>query len=123
MNTLARRERYLEGHLTHFRNRWKKEYLTGMREYQKLNGGEPKRAIRVGDIVHIHADKLPRQQGRTRKVEKLRLGKQLRTTDSNYEESGDRTEISIFILFCQKVPFGELFSKIISKSSIAFSFL
>ena len=26
MNTLARRERYLDGLLTHFRNRWKKEY-------------------------------------------------------------------------------------------------
>ena len=62
MNTSARQERYLEGLLTHYRNRWKYEYLTGIWEYQKLIGREPKRAIEVGDIVHNHADKLPRQQ-------------------------------------------------------------
>ena len=75
MNTLARHERYLEGLLTHFRNRWKNEYLTGIREYQKLIGREPKRAIKAGDIVHIHADKLPRQQWKIGKVEKLLRGR------------------------------------------------
>ena len=45
--------------------------MTGIREYQKLIGREPKRAIRVGDIVHIRADKLPRQQWKIGKVEKL----------------------------------------------------
>ena len=32
VNTLIRRERYLDGLLAHFRNRWKKEYLTEIRE-------------------------------------------------------------------------------------------
>ena len=31
--------------------------------------------------------------------------------DRNFEESYDRSEISDFILFYQKYPFGELFSK------------
>ncbi|KAL9975369.1 hypothetical protein ACROYT_G012524 [Oculina patagonica] len=75
MNTLARRERYLNNLLDHFRNRWKEEYLTGIREYQKLKGGEPRRAIQVGDIVHIYADKKPRQQWRLGKVEKLLRGR------------------------------------------------
>ena len=38
-------------------------------------------------------------------------GRFLRTTDYKNEELGERTEISIFILFCQDTPFGELFSK------------
>ena len=62
LRTMARRERYLQSLLTHFKNRWRTEYLTGIREYQKLKVAEPKRAIQVGDIVHIHADKTPRQQ-------------------------------------------------------------
>ena len=71
VNTLTRRERYLDGLLAHFRNRWKKEYLTGIREYQEIKGGEPRRVIQVGDIVHIYADKTPRQQWRMGKVGKL----------------------------------------------------
>ena len=66
MNTLARRERYLE---------WRKEYLTGIREYQKLKGGEQRRVIKVGDVVHIYADKTPRQQWRMGKVENLLRGR------------------------------------------------
>ena len=74
VNTLPRRERYLDGLLTYFRNRWKKEYFTGFREYQKLKGGEPRRTIQVGDVVHIYADKTSRQQWRMGKVEKLSQG-------------------------------------------------
>ena len=74
VSTLPRRERYLDGLLTHFRNRWKKEYLTGIREYQKLKGGEPRRTIQVGDVVRICADKTPTQQWGMEKVEKLLQG-------------------------------------------------
>ena len=72
---MARRERYLQSLLTHFKNRWGTEYLTGIREYQKLKVAEPKRAIQVGDIVHIHANKTPTQQWRMGKVEKLLRGR------------------------------------------------
>ena len=75
LRTMARRERYLQTLLTHFKNRWRTEYLTGIREYQKLKVTEPKRAIQIGDIVHIHADKTPRQQWRMGKVEKLLRGR------------------------------------------------
>ena len=74
LSTLARPERYLESLPTHFRNRWRKEYLTGIREYQKLKR-EPRRAIQNGDLVHIYADKTPRQQSRMGKVEKLLRGR------------------------------------------------
>ena len=86
LRTMARRERYLQSLLTHFKNRWRTEYLTGIREYQKLKVAEPKRAIQVGDIVHIHADKTPRQQWRMGKVEKLVRGRddvvRVKTTNS-----------------------------------------
>ena len=74
LSTLARRERYLESLLAHFRNRWRKEYLSGIREYQKLKG-KPRRTIQIGDLVHIYADKTPRQQWRMGKVEKLLRGR------------------------------------------------
>ena len=46
----------------------------------------------------------------------------LRAVVSNFRESGDRSENSIFFLFAPKDPFGELFSKIIFKSSSEFFF-
>ena len=46
----------------------------------------------------------------------------LRAVVSNFRESGDRAENSNFFLFAQKNPFGELFSKIIFKSSSEFLF-
>ena len=48
--------------------------------------------------------------------------KNLRAPDQKYRESDDRSEISYFILFHQKYPFGKLFSKIIIKSPSAFWF-
>jgi len=47
----------------------------------------------------------------------------LRATAYKYEEYGDRSKISDFILFHLKDPFGEPFSKITLKLSIALSFL
>ena len=46
----------------------------------------------------------------------------LRAVVSNFRESGDRSENSNFFLFAPKDPFGELFSKIIFKSSGEFLF-
>ena len=46
----------------------------------------------------------------------------LRAVVSNFRESGDRSENSNFFLFAPKDPFGELFSKIIFKSSSEFLF-
>ena len=46
----------------------------------------------------------------------------LRAPDQKYRESDDRSEISYFILFHQKYPFGKLFSKIIIKSPSAYCF-
>ena len=42
--------------------------------------------------------------------------------DRNFEEFYHRSEISELLLFYQKYPFGELFSKMTFKSSTTFSF-
>ena len=47
----------------------------------------------------------------------------LRACDCIFRESRDRTENSNFLLFRPKDPFGELFSKILFKSSSEFNFL
>ena len=47
----------------------------------------------------------------------------LRASDCIFRESRDRTEHSNFLLFRPKDPFGELFSKILFKSSSKFNFL
>ena len=73
VKSLGKRARYLEKILNHFRGRWK-EYLTGIREYQKLKIKQPQRVIDVGDIVHIHQDTTPRLRWRMGKVTKLYPG-------------------------------------------------
>ena len=71
---LSKRAKYLQRLLAHFRNRWRNEYLTGIREYQRLSSTNENRMVNVGDIVHIH-DKLPRVRWKIGKVDKLLPGK------------------------------------------------
>ena len=73
--TLSKRARYLERLLEHFRGRWKKEYLTGIREHQRLKTKIPVRGILSGDIVHIHPDESPRLQWRLGRVKRLFPGR------------------------------------------------
>ena len=61
LGTLSKRASY-------FRGRWKKEYLIGIREHQRLKTRIPVRGILSGDIVDIHQDKSPRLQWRLGRV-------------------------------------------------------
>ena len=56
-----------------FWTRWKREYLTSLREFNKISGHN-KQAIKLGDVVIVHDDK-PRMQWRLVVVEKLITGK------------------------------------------------
>ena len=60
-------------------------------------------------------------RGEDFQVKRLRPG-YLRGPDCKYRESADSCKISQFILFYLKDPFGELFSKMEIKSSIALCF-
>ena len=49
----ARRQALL---LQHFRNRWRTEYLTSLREFHRTTGNN-KQIINIGDVVLVHDDK------------------------------------------------------------------
>ena len=55
--------------IQHFWSRWRKEYLTSLREYQR-NGGHNEQNIQEGEIVQIH-DENPRILWKLAKIEKL----------------------------------------------------
>ena len=42
--------------LKHFESRWRKEYLTSLREFHK-NTGKNEQSVRVEDVVLIHSEK------------------------------------------------------------------
>ena len=55
--------------IQHFWSRWRKEYLTSLREYQR-NSGHNEQNIQEGEIVQIH-DENPRILWKLAKIEKL----------------------------------------------------
>ena len=73
--SLTRRMRYLGATLSHFWHRWRREYLTELRESHryanKTNGQE---VIAIGDIVVVYDHELPRTLWRLGKVEQLIRG-------------------------------------------------
>ena len=72
--SLTRRMRYLGATLSHFWRRWRREYLTEIREshrYNKTNGQE---VIAIGDIVVVYVHELPRTLWRLGKVKQLIRG-------------------------------------------------
>ena len=70
---LPRRAAYLGTLLNHFRSRFKREYLTELREHHTCGKNSTERVIKVGDLVTVHEDK-PRQTWKLGKVEHLLSG-------------------------------------------------
>ena len=60
--------------IQHFTSRWKREYLTSLREFSKLSK-QNNQLIRTGDIVIVHDDNKPRLQWKLAIVEDLIKGK------------------------------------------------
>ena len=71
---LTKRLKYLNTLLNHFFARWKQEYLPALREHNRLRKGSVKRVAKVGDIVTIHKDKIPRQRWALGKITRLIIG-------------------------------------------------
>ena len=70
---LTQRFKYLNTVLTHFWNRWRKEYLSELREghrYSRKNGGNNIK-IAVGDVVLVHDQDLPRTLWKLAVVKRL----------------------------------------------------
>jgi len=69
---LRRRARAQAAVVRHFWTRWKREYLTALRETHKITGTNEQR-IKVGDVVLIH-DETPRIKWRLAVIESLNKG-------------------------------------------------
>ena len=73
--TITKRSRYLESLLARFFAQWKAEYLTSLREKHKHRNKLAGRIPKLGDIVCIHKDKLPRQRWALGKIVRVLPGK------------------------------------------------
>ena len=73
-SSLSRRFLYLTRKLSHFWNRWRKEYLVGLREAHKL-GSKKLPCVNKGDLVLVHEDNVKRGMWKTAVVEDLIVGK------------------------------------------------
>ena len=72
---VTKRAKYLMTVLEHFKRRWKTEYLTSIREKTREHGKPSNSNVKIGDIVHIFEDKIPRQFWRIGRIVKLLTGK------------------------------------------------
>ena len=69
-----KRGKYLETVLTHFWNRWRNDYLTQLREHHRPSQKQGP-TVKVGDVVCIKEDKVPRQSWKIARVQRLLTGK------------------------------------------------
>ena len=83
--------------LQHFQRRWKREYLTSLRELHRTTGRN-EQCIKVGDIVLVHDD-IPRAKWKMAVVEQLIQGKDGYTRAANIRYSGGRTNRPIAKLY------------------------
>ena len=87
--------------LKHFWGRWAKEYLSELRERQKIIGGNETRIVKEGDIVLVHEDFVPRHLWRLGRVEKLVTGKDglVRGAEIKIEKTGSFIKRPVSKLF------------------------
>ena len=74
----------------HFSSRWKREYLTSLREFYKTSR-QGKQLIRTGDVVIVHEDNKPRLQWRLAIVEDLIEGKDGRVRAAHIRTNNYKT--------------------------------
>ena len=75
---LSKRKKYTETILDHWWNRWKTDYLTELREYQKIKYKTRTLIPRVGDVVLVHDEKCKRPAWKVGRITEL-----ITSTDKN----------------------------------------
>ena len=83
--------------LHHFQTRWKREYLTALREAHK-GGGVKEQTVKVGDIVLVHND-VPRARWRLAVIEELIKGLDGLTRSAKIRTKAGRTNRPIAKLY------------------------
>ena len=74
-SNLSARFRYLTTRLTHFWNRWRKEYLASLREFHKCNAKGKQRVVTVGEAVVVYEDDKKPGEWKMGAVEGLVMGR------------------------------------------------
>ena len=73
-DTLTRRSRYCSSTINRFGNRWRKEYLLGLREvHRRPKGNSSAPRVSMGDVT-IHSDDQPRGMWKLGRVKELLIG-------------------------------------------------
>ena len=72
MSEPERRYKYVQAVLAHFWSRWNKEYLTLLREYERVKKGKRNKNFpEENNIVIVYEDKMPRQRWRLGRIVQL----------------------------------------------------
>ena len=74
-NKLIKRRRFLDKMLLHFWERWRKEYVTSLRECQRTSKQRHSAKIEVNDVVIIYDDKQPRHLWKIGKINEIIPGR------------------------------------------------
>ena len=68
------RFRYLSVRLAHFWNRWRREYLTDLREFHRTKVSTDPRSVQIGDVVTVYDESKRRGEWRLAVIESLIKG-------------------------------------------------
>ena len=71
----TRRFRYLSVRLAHFWNRWRREYLTDLREFHRTKVSKDLRPVQIGNVVTVYDESKRRGEWRLAVIESLIKGK------------------------------------------------
>ena len=74
-SSMSERFQYLSKVMTHFWNRWKCEYLTDLREYQRGKHESQLRTVSVRDVVIVHGENVKRGLRKIGKVDEAIRGR------------------------------------------------
>ena len=77
--------------MEHFSSRWKKEYLTSLREFYKTSKQSSKKLIRTGVVVIVHEDNKSRLHWRLAIVEGIIKGNDGQVRAAHIRTSNHRT--------------------------------
>ena len=75
IDNCSARFKYLSTRLSHFWNRWRKEYLANLREFHKCKSGKREREVEVGDVVVVYEEERKRGEWKMGVVERLVTGR------------------------------------------------
>ena len=101
--------------LRHFQSRWKKEYLTSLREVHRTTG-IAEQAIKIGEVVQIHDDS-PRNQWKLAVIEDLKKGDDGYVRSVTVRTANGRTNRPIARLYPLEVSMDECSSDVNTEES------